>query len=419
MTSEVISNCQGRHVFLDDLEVISDLPRRHCQGWHCQGGTHSRGKGVASFRQLLVDAKLGYPLVSFYRHRFISVFFLEIIVEYTNMSYKIAFFEVKPWEEEYLKQRLGGFDLAFFSDKLSVENADLVKNYQIVSVFVDSQVGSEVILKLPELKMIATRSTGFDHIDMQVCKEKGIAICNVPFYGENTVAEHTFALILDLSRKIYQSVDSVKKEGFAIAGLMGFDLKGKTLGIVGMGHIGQHVARIAKGFEMNVLGYDVTEDKKLSETLGFTYVSLEELLKNSNIITLHVPLNEKTNHLINSQNINLIKPGAYLINTARGGIIETAALVEALGKGIIAGAGLDVLEEECFVKEEAHLLSKDFSDKCDIKTMLQNHILMDRKNVIITPHNAFNSREALERILETTVESIHAFNMGKPVNTVS
>ncbi|MSU60412.1 MAG: hydroxyacid dehydrogenase [Candidatus Staskawiczbacteria bacterium] len=334
------------------------------------------------------------------------------------MENKIAFFEIKPWEEEYLKNRFSGADLSFFSDKLSVENADLAKDCQIVSAFVDSQIDKEIISKLPNLKMLATRSTGFDHIDAQVCKERGIAICNVPFYGENTVAEHTFALILDLSRKIYQSVDSVKKEGFAIAGLMGFDLKGKTIGIVGMGHIGQHVARIANGFEMNVLGYDAMEDKKLAKTLGFTYVSLGELLKNSDIITLHVPLNEKTQHLINSQNINLIKPGAYLINTARGGIIETAALVEALGKGIIAGAGLDVLEEECFVKEEAHLLSKDFYDKCDIKTMLQNHILMDRKNVIITPHNAFNSREALERILETTVENIKGFIKDKPVNVV-
>ncbi len=341
-----------------------------------------------------------------------------IDIEYTNMSPKIAFFEVKPWEEEYLKNRFNDTDLTFFTDKLSVGNVSLVSTHQVISVFVDSQITREVLEKLPNVKMIATRSTGFDHIDAQACKEKGVTICTVPHYGENTVAEHTFALILDLSRKIYQSVDSVKKEGFAISGLMGFDLKDKTIGIVGMGHIGQHVARIANGFEMNVLGYDAVEDKKLAKGLGFTYASLEELLKNSDIITLHVPLNEKTQHLINSQNISLIKRGAYLINTARGGIIETAALVDALGKGIIAGAGLDVLEEECFVKEEAHLLSKDFSDKCDIKTMLQNHILMDRKNVIITPHNAFNSREALERILETTVENIVAFTKGKTINNV-
>ncbi|MDO8530106.1 MAG: hydroxyacid dehydrogenase [bacterium] len=332
---------------------------------------------------------------------------------------KIAFFEVKEWEREYLTKQLNASEADFFAEKLSLENTDKASGYEIISVFVDSQIDKEMLDKLPDVKIIATRSTGFDHINIEECKKRGISVCNVPFYGENTVAEHTFALILDLSRKIYQSVDRVKEEGFAIEGLMGFDLKGKTLGIVGMGHIGQHVARIAQGFEMNVVATDAHEDKKLAKKLGFTYASLEELLKNSDIITLHVPYNEHTRHLINLGNIGTIKKGAYLINTARGGIIETAALVEALGKGIIAGAGLDVLEEEFFVKEEAHLLSSNYSEKSDIKTMLQNHILMDRKNVIITPHNAFNSREALERILETTVENIRAFEENKPVNIVS
>jgi len=332
---------------------------------------------------------------------------------------KVAFFEVKDWEREYLTNQLNDVDVAFFSEKLSAENADMVKECEIISVFVDSQITKEVIEKLRIYEMIATRSTGFDQIDMQACKERNITVCNVPSYGENTVAEHTFALILALSRKIYQSVDQVKEEGFTISGLIGFDLKGKTIGIVGMGHIGQHVARIAKGFEMNVVAYDTKQDKKLAKKIGFTYVSLEDLLKSSDIITLHLPYNEKTHHLVSASNINLIKKGAYIINTSRGGIIETAALIEALGKGIIAGAGLDVLEEECFIKEEAHLLSKDFSETCDIKTMLQNHILMDRKDVIITPHNAFNSKEALERILETTVTNIISFNKGRKVNMVS
>ena len=200
--------------------------------------------------------------------------------------------------------------------------------------------------------------------------------------------------------------------------MRGFDLKGKTLGIVGTGHIGLHVARIANGFEMNVLAFDVAENKKLAKKLEFKYVSLEDLLKNSDIITLHVPYNKNTHHLINSQNINLIKKGAYLINTARGGIIETNALVKALDSGILTGAGLDVLEEECFIKEERQLLTKQFPETCNIKTMLQNHVLMQRENVIITPHNAFNSKEALERILATTVENIKGFAGGKAVNMV-
>ena len=332
---------------------------------------------------------------------------------------KIAFFEAKPWEQEYIKNQLKDIDVVFFDQKLSVENADLAKDAQVISGFVDSQISKEMLAKLPNLKMIATRSTGFDHIDMQACKEKNIIVCNVPFYGENTVAEHTFALILDLSRKIHESIEQVKKEGFSIGGLMGFDLMGKTLGIVGTGHIGMHVARIAKGFEMNVVAFDAKPDKKLAKKLGFAYVTLEDLLKSSDIITLHLPLNAHTEHIINSSNAELIKKGAYLINTARGGLIETAALVNALAKGIVAGAGLDVLEEECYIKEEGELLSSDFSKKCDIRTLLQNHILMEKSNVVITPHNAFNSKEALERILDTTVENIQSFSKNKPTNLVS
>ncbi len=331
---------------------------------------------------------------------------------------KIAFFEVEQWEEPYLKSQLGSANVSFFEEKLLAENADAAKDSEIISAFVDSSIDKVLLSKLPNLKMIATRSTGFDHIDLEECKKRNITVCNVPFYGENTVAEHTFALILDLSRKIYQSIERTKKGDFSLDGLKGFDLKGKTIGIVGMGHIGQHVARIAQGFEMNVLGYDVNQDKKLAKKLEFTYVTLEDLLKNSDIITLHVPYNEHTNHLINSSNIHLIKKGAYLINTARGGVIETSALVEALGKGIIAGAGLDVLEEECYIKEEKELLSKDFPKKCDLKIMMENHVLIRQENVIVTPHNAFNSKEALERILATTVENIGAFVKGKPINLV-
>jgi len=336
------------------------------------------------------------------------------------MIMKTAFFEVKEWEKEYLQNHFSPAEAVFFAEKLSVENAALAKDCRIVSVFVDSAVDAHVLAALADLKMVAVRATGYDNVDVAYCKEKGITVCNVPFYGENTVAEHTFGLILALSRKMYQSVDKVKEEGFAVAidEFRGFDLKGKVLGVVGMGHIGQHVARMAQGFEMKVVAFDAHEDKKLAKKLGFVYVSLEELLKSADIITLHVPYNEHTRHLINSQNIHIIKKGAYIINTARGGIIETAALVEALAEGIIVGAGLDVLEEEAFIKEEAHLLSKNYSQKSDMKTMLQNHILMDRKNVIITPHNAFNSTEALERILETTVENVKSFIEGKSVNVV-
>ena len=331
---------------------------------------------------------------------------------------KLAFFEIEDWEKDYVGKKLADFKVHYFSKPLSQENISLVKDVDIISGFVDSPINKEILDGLPQLKMIAARSTGFDHIDLRECKKRKIIVCNVPHYGENTVAEHAFALMLDLSRKIYDSIEKVKKEGFSIEGLTGFDLKGKTLGIVGMGHIGQHVARIANGFEMNVLGYDKFKDKSMQKSLGFTYVSLPELLKHSDIISLHMPYNEKTHHLLNHENMRLIKKGAYLINTARGGIVETNALAKALADGTLAGAGLDVLEEEQSIKEEKELMSKEFGKSQNIKTMLQNHVLMEQNNVIITPHNAFNSKEALIRILETTVENIEAFAKGKPINIV-
>jgi len=331
---------------------------------------------------------------------------------------KAAFFETEKWEEDYLKKKLQGFELSFFLEPLSLENINCAEDCEIVSPFIYSKMNKDILQKLPELKMIATRSTGFDHIDTAFAKEKNIVVSNVPFYGENTVAEHTFALILALSRKLTDSVQRAKLGDFSLDGLRGFDLKGKILGIIGLGHIGMHVARIAKGFEMEVLSYDINQDKKLAKKIGFKYVGFEELLKNSDIISLHAPYNKSTHHLINSNNINLIKKGAYLINTARGGLVETEALLKALSEKTLAGAGLDVLEEECFIKEEAQLLSKEFPKTCDLKTVLQNHILLQQKNVIITPHNGFNSEEALKRILDTTVESIKAFIKNKPINTI-
>jgi len=331
---------------------------------------------------------------------------------------KIAFFEVESWQKDYLKEKFPGNELSFFAEPLSLDNIGSAIDCPIISPFIYSQIKKDILQKLPNLKMISTRSTGFDHIDIQTAEENKVVVCNVPFYGENTVAEHTFALILALSRKLVDSVQRARMGDFTLDGLRGFDLKDKTLGIVGMGHIGLHVARIAKGFEMKILTYDVKQDKKLAKKTGFEYVGLEDLLAESDIITLHAPDNKETHHLINSENINKIKKGAYLINTARGGLVETQALLKALSSGILAGAGIDVLEEECFVKEEAQLLSKEFPKTCDLKTVLQNHILLQQKNVIITPHNAFNSQEALTRILDTTIENIQKFMAGRPKDTV-
>ncbi|MBI2665559.1 NAD(P)-binding domain-containing protein [Candidatus Woesearchaeota archaeon] len=265
-------------------------------------------------------------------------------------------------------------------------------------------------------KLITTRSTGFDHIDVNTCIQKGISVSNVPVYGENTVAEHTFALMLGLSRKLIDCVERTRKGSFELEGLRGFDLRSKTLGIIGCGNIGQHVARIAQGFEMNVLVYDVNKNQSLAKDLGFKYATVEQLLQQSDIVTLHVPYNKHTHHLMDISKFNLMKKGAYLINTSRGGIVDTDALIASLKTQKLAGAGLDVLEEENHMCEEVALLSKEKIKECNLKTIVENHLLLEMPNVLITPHNAFNTKEALMRILQTTIETMKAFKKGKKIN---
>ena len=271
---------------------------------------------------------------------------------------------------------------------------------------------------MPRLKMVATRSTGYDHIDLKAARRRGIAVANVPSYGENTVAEHTFALFLSLSRNVHKAYLKTTQADFSLEGLQGFDLKGKILGVVGAGHIGLHVIKIAKGFGMKVLAYDVRRQPFLSEVLDFQYASLNELLQASDIVTLHTPYGPQTHHLINRPAIQQMKRGALLINTARGSLVETDALVWGLDQGIVGGAALDVLEGEDLIKEERQLLSADFS-KEKLVTALKNHILLHRENVVITPHIAFFSKEALQRIVETTVSNIFNFLSGTPTNLVN
>jgi D-lactate dehydrogenase len=329
---------------------------------------------------------------------------------------KIGFFEIEEWEKEPLRKAFPKDKLVFSKDKLTLKNAD--KNLEAISVFIYSKVNESLLKKMPKLRLVCTRSTGFDHIDLEACKKRKITVCNVPAYGENTVAEHTFALVLALAKKLIDSVERTRKGNFELKGLRGFDLKGKTLGVMGCGSIGRHVVRIAKGFEMNILVFDVCKDSKFAKKMGFKYVGMDVLLKNSDIVTLHVPLNEHTHHLIDKKRIGLMKKGAWLINTSRGEVVSTDALVKALKLGRLAGAGLDVLEKECVLKEERELLTKEFTKTCDLKTILEEHILLGMPNVIVTPHNAFNTNEALMRILEVTIENIGGFKKGKKVNVI-
>lgn len=323
---------------------------------------------------------------------------------------RVCFYETKDWEEDYLREKLKGHDLSFDKSLDAVH-----EDAEAISVFIYSEVTAEMIDRMPKLKLIITRSTGFDHIDLDHCRKLGIQVRNVPSYGENTVAEHTFALILSLSRNVHKSYLRTLRDDFSIDGLTGFDLKGKTLGVVGTGHIGLHVVKIARGFGMEVIAYDTKEHPFLSEVLGFRYAGLDELLKISDIISLHVPHNDHTHHLISKDNIGKIKQGAILINTSRGGLVETDALLEALQSGRIGGAGLDVIEGEELIKEEKELLHAD-SNIDKLRTVIKDKVILKRENVVFTPHNAFNSKEALQRILDTSVDNLLSFVDGREVN---
>jgi D-lactate dehydrogenase len=335
-----------------------------------------------------------------------------------SMAKTLVFSEVTAAERAYLKKgSLRSYAPKLYKEKLDQIDPSILRTADIASVFIYSQVTSAVLKKMPRLKMLATRSTGYDHIDLSYCRVHKIRVANVPFYGENTVAEHTFALILALSRKVHEAYIRTIRGNFSFEGLEGFDLKDRTMGVIGTGHIGLHVIRIAKGFGIKVIAYDVVKNSFMAETLGFKYVPFDSLLAHSDIITLHAPYNKHTHHMIHKGNIARIRRGALLINTARGALIETEALALALDKRILSGAGLDVLEGEELMREERLILRQEFSQD-RLKTLLQNHILLNRENVVITPHIAFNSKEAFLRILETTISNIQSFLAGKTENVV-
>jgi len=246
---------------------------------------------------------------------------------------KVAFFEVEKWEKDRYRTRLRDVEPVFSHETVQeTDLAELADSWGMC-VFIYSQLTSDILKKFPELKLISTRSTGFDHIDIDFCKKRKIYVANVPFYGENTVAEHTFALILALSRNVHKAYCRTIRQDFSLEELQGFDLKRKTLGVIGCGKIGLHVIRIAKGFGMEVLTYDTKKEVFLAEVLGYRYVPFEELLGASDVISLHVPYNKNTHHLISRDSLKKVKRGAILINTARGGLVDTEALVWALDQG--------------------------------------------------------------------------------------
>lgn len=325
-------------------------------------------------------------------------------------QYKIAFFGVKSWEKETIEKEIINLDatgVGIFGEELQ-DNIDSAQNFDIVSVFVYSKIDKKVLDQLPHLKMIATRSTGFDHIDSAECKKRKIEICNVPSYGENTVAEYTMALLLAVAKKIVPAHQSVEEGEFSPDGLTGIDIFGKTLGVVGVGRIGKNVIKIAKGFGMKIIAVERNPDPVLAKKLGFKYVSFDDCLKQCDVLTFHVPATPETRHLINMENIKLMKPGSILINTSRGKVVKTEAIVYGLSHNILWGAGLDVTEDEELVESVA-MVSSTRPTKDDLQEVLSYHLLRDRDDVVFTPHNAFNTKEAILRIIKTTIENINSF----------
>ncbi len=324
---------------------------------------------------------------------------------------KIGFFNIRHEEEQFYQNALQGNELDFFTDSITPERLPLKRDYEVLSVFTDSKVDGSVIDALPDLKLIAARSTGFDHIDLKKASEKGIVVVNVPVYGEVTVAEFAFALLLSITKKIVRANESVRAtERFNREGLLGLDINGKTIGIIGTGHIGASAIKIAGGFGLKVLAFDAFPNKELEQSLGFKYTNLEDLLSKSDFISLHVPFLPSTKHLINQNNISFIKKGTVIINTSRGEIVETEALIHGLETGILAGAGLDVLENELALRIE----SQDSSEVTKL-----NDKLMEMDNVIVTPHIASTTKEAMDRIKQTTVDNIKAFMNSNPQNVVA
>ena len=320
---------------------------------------------------------------------------------------KIAFFEVPKSRQSFLGESFNNEDVSFYEEKLNESNVNLVKDADIVSVFVDSDLNRNVIDKIPNLKFIATQSTGFNHIDCEYASTKGVKVSNVPAYGSHTVAEFTFGLILNLSRNI-SNANTYLRETLNynyLPWMEGFNLEGKTLGIIGTGKIGKNIVKIAKGFGMNVIAYDLFPDLNFAKENDFIYKNFTEVITQADILTLHAPYTKENYHLINKENIIMMKKGVYLINTARGELVDTEALVWGLEKRIIAGAGLDVLEGGKQLQNTGN-------------TVVLNHKLMKMPNVIVSPHMAFYTREAIISIMQTTVENIKGFISGNLQNLV-
>ena len=341
-----------------------------------------------------------------------------------SQDQKVCFINTTGLDEEFFTEQLGqaGVTTDFIGSPL--EDIDAALNgvdAECTILCVDHliPVSQNLIAKLPALKLIVTRSTGFNHIDTAAASQRGIAVANVPSYGEHTVAEFAFTLLLALTRKLRPAIEQIESGEMDYSKLQGIDLAGKTMGVIGTGRIGGNALRIAHGFGMELLGYDPYPNQQLVADYGVKYVELNELLEVSDVVSLHAPSTPDNFHIINTNALDRMKPSAVLINTARGDLIDTGALVKALTNGQIAGAGLDVMEgENLFDIDEEIKLIKSRPHKRELSWAADQSVLLKMPNVICTPHNAFNTVGALERIRQTTADNIKAFVAGEVQNEV-
>jgi D-lactate dehydrogenase len=320
---------------------------------------------------------------------------------------RIALFSTKPYDKEFFEQvnRHFQYELVFFEARLNNSTVPLARGFETVCAFVNDDLNGEVLKTLSEngTRFLTLRNAGFNHVDLKTAEQFGISIARVPAYSPYAIAEHTVGLILDLNRRIHRAYNRIRDGNFSLDGLMGFDMHGKTVGIIGTGKIGVLVATILVGFGCKLVAHDPYPNQECLN-LGVRYTSLEEIYKQSDIITLHCPLTPQSHHLINALSISQMKQDVMLINTSRGGVVDTCAVIEGLKSGKIGYLGLDVYEEE------SALFFEDLSNQ-----VIQDDLfarLMTFPNVIITGHQAFFTREAMEQIAWTTLENVRDFERG-------
>jgi D-lactate dehydrogenase len=328
---------------------------------------------------------------------------------------KIAVFSIHTFDRPFFEKiKNGNHEVTYFKERLSKETAHFASGFDVIAVFTSDTLNAEVLHLLHScgVKYIALRSVGYDHVDLSKAAELQIKVANVPEYSPFAIAEHTVAMILVLNRKLIVADNRIKRFDFSLGGLTGFDLNGKTVGIVGTGKIGAVLAKILHGFGCKLLGYDLAEDSSLHAKYQLRYTSLDELCQQSDIISLNLPLNKDTKYMINEERISLMKDGVMLINTARGGIVHTDSVIHALKSGKIGAFGMDVYEHEkgVFFYDHSHTILQD-----DTLALLTTF-----SNVLITAHQAFLTNEALEGIVSTTLKNIDQWhNEQKSINDLN